>query len=245
MRLFLFIVNFMIALFAIALIVIAGIAIDTLKEHETIFENNAGYLAFSVLAVGMLLLILGITGIFGACVQGTRTCLFMHLVMLTILVMVEIVAVVLLLYYSADDKFEKKIDEVVLETFSKYGGEGADGKTFTDSIDMFQETLECCGKTSWEDWSKETIAIVWAGSLNKGIYLPDSCCKVAEKGCGTKIDLTDKVAVDIFFYTQGCESKIQQYLDKWSGVVIALLVAICFLQILCLIFTITLVKKNK
>lgn len=238
MRLILFVTNIVITIFSIALIVVGAVCIYKLHELETIFDDNARYLGFGSLAVGMLLLVLGITGVCGACVQGTKSCLIMHLILLALLIIGEAIGIGMLLYYSADDDLEKEISTTVQDAFKTYGGNETSSAAITDGIDMFQEILHCCGQHTYKDWGNSSVAFTWVVSLNYASYLPDSCCKTLETGCGKKLALinTDEAAIKEKFYVQGCEEEIHDYVDKWSGVVTGILIAIAVLQVVCFLF---------
>lgn len=248
MRLILFVTNIVITIFSIALIAVGAVCIYKLHELETIFDDNARYLGFGSLAVGMMLLVLGITGVCGACVQGTKSCLIMHLILLGLLIIAEAVGIGLLLYYSADDDLEKEISKTVQDAFKTYGGNETSSGAITDGIDMFQEILHCCGQHTYKDWSNSSVAFSWVVTLNYGAYLPDSCCKTKKTGCGKKLANinTDTAAIKKKFYVQGCEDEIHDYLDKWSGVVTGILIAIAVLQVLCFLFGVCLscIKKE-
>lgn len=248
MRLVLFLTNAIITVFAIVLIAVGSMCVYKLDELRTIFNENATYLGFGSLAIGMLLLVLGITGVCGACVQGTKSCLVMHLILLALLIMAEVAGIGMLFYYSADDDLEKEISGTVGDAFKTYGGNGTSNEAITDGIDMFQETLECCGQHTYKDWDNSSVAFTWSVTLNYGAYLPDSCCKTVVDNCGRSLTLKTATDEEISkqFYTEGCEDKIHSYLDKWSGVVTGILIAICVLQILCFLFGVclTCVKKD-
>lgn len=245
MRLILFLVNIIITLLAIALVAIGGACIYKLDELETIFEDNATFLGFGSLALGMLLLVLGITGVCGACVQGTNICIVMHLVMLAFLIIAEACGIGLLFYYSGSDALEEEISTTVGKAFSAYGGNGTSNVAITEGIDMFQETLECCGQDSYTDWSNGSIAFTWAVSLNKGAYLPDTCCKEYIADCGKTVDVNNAATVAASFYTAGCETKVMDFLDEWSYNIAGILIAIFILQILCFLFSCCLACSKK
>jgi hypothetical protein len=245
MRLILFIVNLLITLLAIALVAIGGACIYKLDELETIFEDNATFVGFGALTLGLLLLVLGITGVCGACVQGTNICIVMHLVMLGFLIIAEGCGIGLLFYYSGSDSLEDEISDTVGDAFSAYGGNGTSNTAITDGIDMFQETLECCGQNDYKDWSNGSIAFTWAVSLNQGAYLPDSCCMAFTADCGKSVDVEDATAVTASFYIEGCEDKVMDFLDEWSYNIAGILIAIFILQILCFLFSCCLACANK
>lgn len=248
MRLVLFVTNLVITIFSIALIAVGAVCIYKLHELETIFDDNARYLGFGSLAIGMLLLVLGITGVCGACVQGTKSCLVMHLILLGLLIVAEAIGIGLLLYYSADDDLEKEISKTVQDAFKTYGGNETSSAAITDGIDMFQEVLHCCGQHTYKDWSNSSVAFTWVITLNYGAYLPDSCCRTKKSGCGKTLSVikANQTAVNSTFFTQGCEDEVHDYLDKWSGVVTGILIAIAVLQVLCFLFGVclTCIKKD-
>lgn len=247
MRLIMFITNIIITIFSIALIVVGAVCIYKLKELETIFDDNARYLGFGSLAIGLMLLVLGITGICGACVQGTKSCLIMHLVLLGLLIVTQVVGVGLLLYYSADEDLEKEVSKTVTNAFETYGGNETSSEAITDGIDMFQEVLHCCGQHAYTDWSKKDVAKTWV-SLNYGAYLPDSCCRTIKTDCGKNLSNLNgnTTAIEKQFYTKGCEDEVHEYLDKWSNVVTGILIAIVVLQVVCFVFGVclTCIKKD-
>ena len=75
------------------------------------------------------------------------------------------------------------------EGMKNYGAEGYNGVTVT--WDNVQRGFDCCGVNSWEEWKNVTTTGLPSGQV------PESCCKVEEKGCGENPTAES-------FYGKGC-----------------------------------------
>lgn len=241
MRLILFVVNFLITLLALVMTVVGVFAAVHYSEMREVFGQAAMFITFGTLCLGLMLLIVGVTGVCGACVQGTAACLIMHSIFLVILIVAEGVGAGFLFYYTgtAEQLEERlKLDETVGDVFFAYGGNETSVTAITDAVDLFQQGLSCCGQYGYKDWANASISFTWAETLNNKVYLPDSCCKTETADCGEDVDLSqNETMVAQKFYTQGCQSKIRDFMNEWTNAIAGVMMSAFVLQLICLLFS--------
>jgi len=239
MRFILFATNFIITVVGIAILAIGGVALAHLEELQAIFADTATYLSIGLLAVGLLIILLGITGICGACLRGSKVCIKIHVVMLLALILIEVVLAVMVFYYAGDEVLEQTIDETVEDAFHAYGKNTTGGEIINEGIDLMQVLLGCCGKTNYTDWSNGSVAFTWVVTLNMGAYYPDSCCIEETEQCGLNV-----TNITTHINQEGCETMIYNWMDEWFYTIAAIVLVIAVLQILNLIFSCCLSKKE-
>jgi len=243
MRLILFITNLIVFIAGLVFTAVGALIFVRYAELKVLFTSNILFFATGVLAIGILLILLGVTGVCGACLRGTPVCLYIHCFLIIVLVLVEIGGVVAMLYYATEDDFSKTVNKTVSDTYNAYGANTTD-KTDTqyfinEGVDLAQELLSCCGKNNYTDWKNSSAALTWVKSLEKGAYYPDSCCKTNTKNCGmTTTDLTK-------FNQKGCMTKIENWMDEWFYYISGGLVFVVLFQFINLCFTCCLVKINR
>jgi len=144
-----------------------------------------------------------------------------------ILLVLQIVCVILGYVYQA--QAESAVDKVVLDVVKGYNT----SKTFREFMDTTQTDLHCCGGDNYTDYKTY-------GVFNTS-HVPLSCCKVDRATCNTKIDTLFPTVHD--YYEEGCSRKVIDYLTARLGIVAGVAVAVCFIQLLAIIFACCLSKN--
>jgi len=116
-----------------------------------------------------------------------------------------------------------------------YKKEGSEGVTQT--WDIIQHELECCGAQDYTDWRNST-AIADQQSV------PDSCCIQDTENCGLGMANPDKPLDEITaaIHTTGCLNKFQEMVVKNVAAVGAMGVIIALIQIVGVVFACCLSK---
>ena len=170
---------------------------------------------YSSLVMGLLMLLIGFLGCWGAGCNGggkqNKCMLNLFAVIVTMLILAEISVVVMsFVYYLRVDTFMKN-------RFESYKTTSSDNSELFNKeyVDRLQRTVKCCGWESFEEYKTD---------LNT--TLPATCCE--EEGCTTPQ------------FDNGCKEEVQNGLTIIGGVVIGCV----FMQIISIISACFITKKT-
>ncbi|KAK6169689.1 hypothetical protein SNE40_020684 [Patella caerulea] len=103
---------------------------------------------------------------------------------------------------------------------SNYGSKDNDGVTL--AWDKLQQTLGCCGATTYEEWySKPRTPLV-----------PTSCC-IDPKS--TQCEHRRQTPIDNNFYTTGCVTALRNWVKEEAALVLGVCIGIGVIQIVGII----------
>jgi len=163
--------------------------------------------AYFLIALGCLVVVLSLFGCLGACLQSHVLLAFYFTLMLLLLLLQIAIGI---LYAVERKEIEKQIDEAVKETIENFG----DGTSNADqAVEAIQDLLECCGYESKTDYG-----IIMRASL------PSSCCPGDPDHCS----LSNA-------YSDGCKTKINQFLGSQSVLVIVVVCCVALLEIITMV----------
>lgn len=118
----------------------------------------------------------------------------------------------------------------------------ATDETKKEALNGMQETLECCGKETYEDW----FVISWDGSTTSD-KVPKSCC-IDQDALSTCQNTHLKINGTTDIHTNGCYSKVTSFMEKNFAIIGGVAVGFAFLQLIGCLMACTLAKsinKNK
>ena len=128
--------------------------------------------------------------------------------------------------------FRKEVGGIIEKNMEKglqnYGIEGYKGVTETWNI--VQHELKCCGAQEYLDWENTTFA-----SEDKSV--PDSCCLSDVEGCGKGILSMSQEQVPKIIYTNGCLAKLSEVIEGNVAALGGVGVGIAFIQFAGIIFS--------
>lgn len=173
-------------------------------ELSADFSDTAPYV---LVGTGALILFIGTL----ACcctVKGQPALLYLYGGFLAVVLVLEISLAMSI--YAYKDRLSDGFDRGLNQSMSVYGIGSA---TKTADFDRMQETLHCCGSHSFNDWDK----------LSMPRPVPRSCC-INYRQC----DVSD----DTNIYTQGCFTRVVEFLDENMNTIGAVALGVAFFPLL-------------
>ncbi|XP_072047845.1 CD151 antigen-like isoform X2 [Amphiura filiformis] len=228
----LFVVNFLVWVTGIVLIGVGAYALVEAGKWEVLFgdENTLRAVAGFMLGVGVIICIVGFCGCCGA-VKKSGCLLKIYFSLVLLIIVLEVVAGILAFVYQQD--VERILKENIIKLIEEeYTGE--EKNVPTETIDLLQETFDCCGSAGFADWENSNYTV------GAGVAVPMSCCKKPEDGCNDGSPGNPDKKGDVF--AEGCLMKFEEYVTEnylaVGGVCIGLLV----FEILACVFACCLIR---
>ncbi|CAG4907758.1 unnamed protein product [Colias eurytheme] len=212
------------------LMIVLGITVYTHYHHFTFFYEAAKsgrFLTPSLMCVlfGMMLFIITLFGFFGSLKQST--CLVnLYAFFLFLMVILKLVLVIMSFTLSAD-----KLLNYVSVPVEDY----VNDPEIKVEIDILQNTLNCCGSTSYRDYAgmnftSEDSTVIIASAYADSVVVPATCCVTTGEVYCTRLRAS------------GCKSALVNMLIQNSSVIGVLGVSVTFIQILGIIFALLLAR---
>lgn len=219
----LFVFNVLVSLAGLALFIIAIVVTVEFREYADADLFNDEYLWVPVglaFAAGFLLMMMGMLGICGHCTKR-RKVLYAHIGFTMAFLCIQIILVTQ--SFTSKDKIqdsaEKSIRRSLIPAYR-------DNKENTKkAINKLQETFDCCGGFNQTDYTGQLLDI------------PPSCCSGKPADCGNPGSVTP-------VYYKGCGKAIFDKFESHATAQIAVAITFVVLQVVAVIFSIYLVKKD-
>ncbi|KAK3103488.1 hypothetical protein FSP39_019586 [Pinctada imbricata] len=182
---------------------------------------------YLMIATGGFILLSGIIGCAGACLES-RCPLVMYAIFLLLIFLVEAVSGVLAYMYEGIIKEEltRSLNSTMMKNY-KFDAE------ITKAIDEMQTKFQCCGAKDFKDWKRSE----WR--RNNVYQAPDSCCISTGPLCGNYSEGPSNI------HYMGCSQKLQAYTKDNLIIIGGVGLGLCCVQIIGLIFSCCLVRKIK
>lgn len=221
-KLALFIINFAIFAFGVAIVALASIIIHKDDTYRALLGDGVFTLPIIVLIGGLIIVIIGFLGCCGA-MKESKCMLNTYAFIVIVLLLAELTCGILLLIYP--NQAEEFLKETMGEAYKSYG----EDPTATKSIDIIQSDLHCCGVENYTDWQSWPYG--QTGNVSRG------CCK-EDDGSGTcfmnKNTLPENEAAKSI-YTKGCYQAMK---DDLKEEVVALCVVL-FIMVVIQVLAVT------
>jgi len=142
------------------------------KDYLNFLGENYINTPIFIIIVGCVIFVVAFFGCCGAW-RESRCLIFTYAVFLLIILVAQIGAGIAAYMLKGD--LSTEVSKKMNEGMQHYGEKGFEG--VTDTWDIVQKNLHCCGVQAPKDWYTE-------GTFSNGT-VPDSCCKDGqEEGCG-------------------------------------------------------------
>lgn len=238
MKSLMFIFNGIVWVLGLVLFVVGIVVLVEGENWNDIIDNKTVPVSVLLIVVGLVIAIVGFLGCFGAMKQNTGM-LLIYAVVLGIIILVQLVAGILAFIFS--DEAHDFVQEGLTKGLHDYGV----SDSLTKAVDWMQEEYECCGVTTYLDYSNGTVAQYWVEEANNGADVPDSCCVVYTEGCGEGGIADNSNVWDDDCYTKGTDYLLTQ------GIMVGLVgIGVIILEVVVLLLTFklreaTLLEKKK
>lgn len=211
----LILINVIVLLAAIAMIAAGSYVLVEGNDYIPDIGVDVTTLAIAVIVLGVLLLLIGFFGCFGAC-TGKNSLLNVYMIGLLVIVLVEIAILIYGFVYQGDaaDLVEKGLTGPF-----KAVNDGTANKGDRAVVDETQEWADCCGIDGPAYWTNVAF----------GVNVPASCCDEDDlDGAGNCLRAKA--------YTDGCLGDAEEMASETLLLILYILIAIIILQIICMIF---------
>jgi len=210
---------------------ILGLGIWLKVEKDEYMElSTFNFVSTSNIAiiVGVVIVLVAFLGCCGA-INEVAPMLLAFFILMLIIFILEVAAGALA--YSKRNEINDKLSDEFMEAIKYKYSKKDSGKNvgLTEAIDKFQDHFECCGYTGYADWQGSSY-------YNSTGMIPTSCCMDSKSPlCGKKKPEALKV-----YWKRGCFKEVLTFLKDHLLYVGALGVALALIQILGLVFSMTL-----
>lgn len=190
--------------------------------------------------VGVVILIVGVLGCFGACC-GWRVFLVIYAIIVFLVLIAEIAGVVLAALMKKD------VDTVVKKGMKESIAEFYKGDLSQEPVSLAWNSLliefKCCGVDNYKDFMNATNWNKTYNGQTLDLKTPLSCCKeIKGEFPNIQYPTTTTCATnptdDTSYWTKGCYSAIEDFINKYSNIFIGIGVVVAIFEILCIVFAI-------
>jgi len=156
------------------------------KDYLNFLGENYINTPIFIIIVGCVIFVVAFFGCCGAWKEN-RCLIYTYAILLGVILIAQIGAGIAAYILKGD--LSTEVTKNMKNGMNNYGGKGFEG--VTDTWDIVQKNLHCCGVESPSDWAASRPDLFTNGTV------PDSCCKEGQiNGCGA-----DTAVVK---YDQGC-----------------------------------------
>lgn len=230
---FLFLMNL---LFSVAgcVLIVSGVVIGVAYTQYLDFLGN------SFLSTPLFLILLGLTvffiAFFGCCgaINEHHCCTLTYSWVLGTLFLLELGAAFML--YGHHRQVGALVADSMEEAMTNFNRPGHKG--VTETWNVMQHELSCCGVDSYRDWVNTTFS-------SRSRSVPDSCCLADVVGCGRGILNLPPHQAALKIHGTGCLSVLSVQASHNITALAALIVGIVFLQFVGLLFSFCLANSIK
>uniref|UniRef100_A0A2P2I7A9 Tetraspanin n=1 Tax=Hirondellea gigas TaxID=1518452 RepID=A0A2P2I7A9_9CRUS len=224
-------VNLLVLLMGLAVIALSSVVLHTTKDYNRLIMEGVLMLPMWTLIGGICLTMVGFFGCCGA-IRKSACMLRLYGALVLVFFGMELVCGILLLVNR--DHVVEVLEDRMMKTFMKYN---ESDQALTDSIDIAQHDLECCGVNSYQDWfillnSNDVTPGCCTGQLASA----DTCYKNIN-------ELNPETELPLQIYKKGCFSTMVEDLGEISTVLGIMCIVLVSMQLLCIIFAFVTASK--
>lgn len=220
----LFAFNLIFLMSGFALIITGGVI-------QGVYSEYLDFLGHQFFNTPILLIILGcitfFVTFFGCCgaIKENHCMIFTFSILLAIIFLMELGAG--LATYVLKTEVRGIIEENMEKGLQNYNV--AKHKGVTETWNVVQHELKCCGAQEYKDWINTTFS-----APDKSV--PDSCCYSDVQGCGKGILSQEEFEVSKVIYTTGCLDKFEALITSNVAAIGGVGISIAFIQFIGLVF---------
>ncbi|XP_067128247.1 23 kDa integral membrane protein-like [Centruroides vittatus] len=195
----LLILNFIVTVLGLGITII-GILVsvnpEILEIRSRLPLSNISPAIYLAIAVGVLLIILGLFGCCGAWFEN-KCMLCVYIVIMVILLILQIVVAALVFKFASDSAMKDKLDNYLRENIIDKYSQNVDLAEF---LDIIQHKLKCCGVASAQDYIDKKIDVPpsCTDTSNPPNYYKNGCTEVMLAFLKDKAKIVGGVAIAAF-----------------------------------------------
>lgn len=229
----LFLLNLIISILG-SIIIIAGIVIQVAyRQYLDFLDHSIFSIPVLLISLGFLITSISFCGCCGAVNEHHGLTSSYSWVLGFLFILELATGVVIFNYHHQVGMFIEASMESGMKNFDRQGYKGV-----TETWNVLQHDLSCCGTQSYQDWMNTTFSM-------SSYSVPDSCCITDVVGCGRGILSIDAHQVAAKIHSSGCMSVIIHHMKENITTLVALMVATLFVQFLGLVFSFCLANSIK
>jgi len=226
----LFVFNLLFALSGLLLIITGGVVQGAYSGYLDFLGDEFFNTPVFLIIVGCIIFFVAFFGCCGAIKENSCMTLTFA-ILLGVIFLMEIGAGIAA--YKLKGKINGMIEVNMEKGMVNYGQEGHEGVTQT--WDIVQRELRCCGTQEFRDWSNTTYA--------EKSNVPDSCCLSDISGCGNNILTENDNNAAMKIHTTGCFDIFSQQIRGNIAVVSGIGIGIGFMQFIGMLFAFVLFRS--
>ncbi|KAM9454709.1 tetraspanin-1-like [Clarias gariepinus] len=181
--------------------------------------------AYSLIAVGSILTIIGFLGCCGAMLEN-KCMLMTFFIIILVMFIVEVAAVAILLSNPQTGEQVEKLRKAVAKSIEDSYGED---ETITKAWDQMMKLMECCGYNNYTDFTESKF-------VEKKSQYPQACCSDKNATCDEDKAESKKVI--------GCFDAVVQWVKKNSASIAGVAFSIVAIEIAAMIVSLILYKNG-
>ncbi|XP_050409933.1 tetraspanin-18 [Patella vulgata] len=195
-------------------------------------EGNAlKYSAYILIAFGAFIFLVGFTGCCGA-IRKSKCLIGFYLMFLVIVFAGELAAGIIVAIYR--NEIEARVDKSLMKSL-KTEYKFANESSITNSWDIIQKELKCCGAEGYKDYENSLFT-------NTTMHIvPLSCC-IMENDV-PKDAAKCQMATNTYYHEKGCKGGLIDWVKSHSVILIGIGCGLAGLQIIGFIFAVCLCRS--
>ena len=176
-----------------------------------------------LIVAGCLVFITGILGCIGA-LRKNNSILTWYFILLGAIFVFELVAGILAFVYH--ESIHDELSTTMRKNLNKnYNQTGQDA--LSKAVDMMQQDFQCCGVTTYSDWSESA----YIKQNKEGLKVPTSCCKTPSPTCSRR-DHPSNIYRVTGVRNLGCLITLEEYIRENLFFLAVAGIAVAFFEIL-------------
>ncbi|GAB1606517.1 tetraspanin-18 [Argonauta hians] len=207
------------------------IAFTKVTELEDLEPSVVELGAYVIIAGSCTAFVFGFIAIFSV-YSESKCCLTFYIALIATALTLQVSSATMGFIFKK--KWQTHLESQVLQLIaSDFDGKINSNNSFTDILNAFQTTFECCGINNFTDFDK---AIVWKKNFNgESPLIPASCCRNRHlpEECWKTPNASNS------FIEKDCKETISDLLKRYEGVLISMSLTILALECMSLYLSLT------
>lgn len=229
----LFLLNLIISMFG-SIIIIAGIVIQVAwRQYLDFYDHSIFSIPVFLFSLGLIITIISFCGCCGSINEHHGLTTSYSWVLGSLFVIELLLGITIFNLHNQVGMFFESSMEAAMKNFHRQGYKGV-----TETWNVLQHELSCCGAESYLDWENTTFAM-------SSLSVPDSCCVKDIKNCGQGILGINPHEAALKINSVGCLSVISQHMKENVTTLVAIVVGTLFVQFVGLVFSFCLANSIK